>query len=59
MAPIPRCRDTILARSEADAPDIDCVVRLKGKNLAAGDLVGPSITGADGYDLAARAIRVR
>jgi ribosomal protein S12 methylthiotransferase len=48
-----------LARSHADAPDIDCVVRLKGKNLAAGDLVRARILGADGYDLAARALRVR
>jgi ribosomal protein S12 methylthiotransferase len=48
-----------LARSRADAPDIDCVVRLKGKGLRAGDLVRARITGADGYDLAARALRVR
>ncbi|HEY7157357.1 MAG TPA: 30S ribosomal protein S12 methylthiotransferase RimO [Gemmataceae bacterium] len=49
----------MLARSAADAPDIDCVVRLKGKGLRAGDLVRARATGADGYDLAARAIRVR
>jgi ribosomal protein S12 methylthiotransferase len=48
-----------LARSHADAPDIDCVVRLKGKNLRPGDLVQARVTGADGYDLAARAIRAR
>ena len=48
-----------LARSHADAPDIDCAVRLKGKNLQPGDLVRARVTGADGYDLAARAIRVR
>lgn len=48
-----------LARGPADAPEIDCVVRLKGKNLRPGDLVRARITGADGYDLAARAIRVR
>jgi ribosomal protein S12 methylthiotransferase len=48
-----------LARSYADAPDIDCVVRLKGKGLRAGDLVRARVTGADGYDLAARALRVR
>jgi ribosomal protein S12 methylthiotransferase len=48
-----------LARSHADAPDIDCVVRLKGKNLRAGDLVRSRVTGADGYDLMARAIRIR
>jgi ribosomal protein S12 methylthiotransferase len=47
------------ARGHADAPEIDCVVRLKGKNLRPGDLVRARVTGADGYDLAARAIRVR
>ncbi len=46
-----------LGRSYADAPDIDGVVRLKGKNLHAGDLVRTKITGADGYDLAGRAIK--
>ena len=49
----------VLARSHADAPDIDCVVRLKGKGLHAGDLVRARITGTDGYDLAARALGVR
>lgn len=48
-----------LARSHADAPDIDCVVRLKGKGLKVGDLVRARVTGADDYDLAARSIRVR
>jgi ribosomal protein S12 methylthiotransferase len=48
-----------LARTHADAPEIDCVVRLKGKNLAAGDIVRARVTAADGYDLLARAIRVR
>lgn len=48
-----------LARSYADAPDIDCCVRLKGKSLHPGDLVRARVTGADGYDLMARAIRVR
>jgi ribosomal protein S12 methylthiotransferase len=45
-----------LARSHADAPDIDGVVRVKGKGLKAGDLVRVKITAADGYDLTARAI---
>jgi len=45
-----------LARSHADAPDIDGVVRIKGKGLKAGDLVRVKITAADGYDLTARAI---
>jgi ribosomal protein S12 methylthiotransferase len=46
-------------RTPADAPDIDCIVRLKGKNLAAGNLVRTRITGADGYDLLGKALRVR
>ena len=46
----------LLARSHADAPDIDCLVRVKGKNLYAGDLVGVKVTAADGYDLAGRAL---
>jgi ribosomal protein S12 methylthiotransferase len=49
----------VLARSHADTPDIDCLVRLKGKNLRAGDLVRARVTGSDGYDLLARAISVR
>jgi ribosomal protein S12 methylthiotransferase len=57
--PDPEVPGFVLARTRADAPDIDCAVRLKGKNLKAGDLVQCRVTGADGYDLMARAIRVR
>ncbi len=57
--PDPEVPGHFLARSHADAPDIDCVVRLKGKGLRAGDLVRARVTGADGYDLAARALGVR
>jgi ribosomal protein S12 methylthiotransferase len=57
--PDPEVPGHFLARSHADAPDIDCVVRLKGKGVRAGDLVRARVTGADGYDLAARALRVR
>jgi ribosomal protein S12 methylthiotransferase len=57
--PDPEVPGHMLARGQADAPDIDCVVRLKGKGLQAGDVVRAKVTGADGYDLAARAIRVR
>jgi ribosomal protein S12 methylthiotransferase len=57
--PDPEVPGHFLARGPFDAPEIDCVVRLKGKNLRAGDLVRARLTGADGYDLAARAIRVR
>jgi ribosomal protein S12 methylthiotransferase len=57
--PDPEVPGHFLARSQADAPDIDCVVRLKGKGLRTGDLVCARVTGADGYDLAARALRIR
>jgi ribosomal protein S12 methylthiotransferase len=58
-SPDPEVPGHFLARSHADAPDIDCVVRLKGKGLRVGDLVRARVTGADDYDLAARSIRVR
>ncbi|HKI38672.1 MAG TPA: 30S ribosomal protein S12 methylthiotransferase RimO [Gemmataceae bacterium] len=52
----PEVPNHALGRSYADAPDIDGVVRVKGKRLHAGDFVRVKVTGADGYDLAARAI---
>jgi ribosomal protein S12 methylthiotransferase len=58
-APDPEVPGCFLARSHADAPDIDGTVRLKGKGLHAGDIVRCRITGADGYDLLARALRAR
>jgi ribosomal protein S12 methylthiotransferase len=54
--PDPEVPNHALARSFADTPDIDGLVRVKGKGLHAGDFVRVKITGADGYDLAARAI---
>lgn len=54
--PDPEVPNHYLARSHADAPDIDGLVRVKGKNLRPGDIVRAKVTGADGYDLAARAI---
>src|SRR5262249_26439068 len=39
-----------LCRGHADAPDIDGVIRAKGKGLRAGDLIRVKITAADGYD---------
>ena len=54
--PDPEIPNHTLARSYADAPDIDGLVRVKGKGLHAGDLVRVKVTGADGYDLAARAL---
>lgn len=45
-----------LARGHADAPDIDALVRVRGKGLRAGDLVRVKVVGPDGYDLAAKAV---
>jgi ribosomal protein S12 methylthiotransferase len=57
--PDPESPGHVMGRSYADAPDIDGAVRLKGKGLRPGDLVRARVTGADGYDLLARSIRVR
>jgi ribosomal protein S12 methylthiotransferase len=54
--PDPETPNHVLARGHADAPDIDCVVRVKAKGLESGDLVQVKITAADGYDLIGRAI---
>jgi ribosomal protein S12 methylthiotransferase len=54
--PDPEVPNHYHGRGHADAPEIDGLVRVKGKNLAAGDIVKVKVTGADGYDLAARAI---
>jgi len=54
--PDPEVPQHALARSYADAPEIDCLVRVKGKGLHAGDFVRAKVTAADGYDLVARAI---
>ncbi|MFQ3651448.1 MAG: 30S ribosomal protein S12 methylthiotransferase RimO [Gemmataceae bacterium] len=55
----PEIPGQVEARTTADAPEIDCLVRVKGKGLKPGDLIRARITAADGYDLVARAIRVR
>jgi ribosomal protein S12 methylthiotransferase len=54
--PDPEIPGHVIARSQADAPDIDCLVRVKGRGMRAGDLVRVKVTGADGYDLLARAV---
>ena len=54
--PDPEMPNHVQARGHADAPDIDCMVRVKGKNLMAGDIVAVKITAADAYDLAGRAV---
>jgi ribosomal protein S12 methylthiotransferase len=45
---------TFAGRSHAEAPDVDGVIRVAGRRLAAGRFVEVEITGADGYDLEAR-----
>lgn len=54
--PDPDVPNHVLARSHADAPDIDCQVRVKSKNLRAGDLARVKVTAADGYDLVGRSL---
>jgi ribosomal protein S12 methylthiotransferase len=56
--PDPEMPSNVQARGHADAPDIDCMIRVKGKNLMAGDIVPIKITAADGYDLIGRAVGV-
>ncbi|MBV9123767.1 MAG: radical SAM protein, partial [Planctomycetes bacterium] len=54
--PDPEVPNHVLARSYADAPDIDGLVRVKGKGLQPGDLVRVKITAADNYDLVGRTV---
>jgi ribosomal protein S12 methylthiotransferase len=54
--PDPEFANHARGRGHADSPDIDCVVRVKGKNLRAGDLVKAKVTAADGYDLTAKMV---
>jgi ribosomal protein S12 methylthiotransferase len=43
-------------RTTTDSPDIDCEVRVKGKNLKSGDFVTAKVTAADGYELVGKVI---
>jgi ribosomal protein S12 methylthiotransferase len=52
----PELPSNVQARGHADSPDIDCMVRVKGKALQAGDIVSVKITAADAYDLVGRAV---
>jgi ribosomal protein S12 methylthiotransferase len=48
-------KNTAIARSEADAPEIDGVVHIRNaKSLRSGDWADVEITGSDAYDLHAR-----
>jgi len=48
-----------IARSAADAPEIDGVVRIArpGKTVQVGEWANVEITGADAYDLTAKVVR--
>jgi ribosomal protein S12 methylthiotransferase len=46
-------------RTEADAPDIDCSVLIRGRNLKAGAIIRVRFTGTEGYDLIARPVSGR
>jgi ribosomal protein S12 methylthiotransferase len=52
----PEFANHLRGRTHADSPDIDCAVRVKGKNLRPGDFVRVKVTAADGYDLVGRAL---
>jgi ribosomal protein S12 methylthiotransferase len=54
--PDPEFANHSLGRSYADAPEIDCSVRVKGKNLRPGDFAKVKIAAADGYDLVGRSV---
>lgn len=54
--PDPEFASHFRGRTYADSPEIDCEVRVKGKNLKAGDFVAAKVTSADGYDLIAKAV---
>lgn len=56
-APDPEVPGHHVGRSFADAPDIDGVVRVKGKGVRPGDLVRVKVTAADGYDLVGRILK--
>jgi ribosomal protein S12 methylthiotransferase len=53
-APDAEGADLWIGRSYADAPDVDGLVYVAGKNVGPGDLVRCEILAADGYDLVAR-----
>jgi ribosomal protein S12 methylthiotransferase len=50
----PEMPNLVQARGQADAPEIDSLIRVKGKNLRPGDIVSVKITATDGYDLVGR-----
>ena len=53
--PSPQGDGVWVGRTYADAPDVDGLTFVAGKNLEPGDLVSCEVVEADGYDLIARA----
>ena len=43
-----------VGRTQADAPEVDCVVKLPAQDLHSGDLIQAEIVGVDDYDLVGR-----
>jgi ribosomal protein S12 methylthiotransferase len=54
-----RSPGTYIARSQAQAPDIDSVVYVSGRDLHAGELVDVKVTDFQAYDLVAQVPRKR
>ena len=52
----PEDRGSWLGRTYADAPDVDGAVRLRGANLASGEIVRCEIVESMGYDLVGRPV---
>jgi ribosomal protein S12 methylthiotransferase len=55
-APLPKQKGVWIGRTYADAPDIDGLVFVASKDLAAGDLVDCVVESSEGYDLVARVV---
>ena len=56
----PGRRDMWIARSRVQAPDVDSITWVKGRNLRPGQFLKILVTGSRGYDLWARpAMRIR
>jgi ribosomal protein S12 methylthiotransferase len=54
-SPAPDGSGAMVGRTYTDAPDVDGVTYVAGKNLEPGDLVSCEIVASEGYDLIARA----
>jgi ribosomal protein S12 methylthiotransferase len=52
--PVENAKDSWIGRTTWQAPEIDSVVRVKGRGLHAGQLVSVKVTDSDGYDLLAK-----